>query len=992
MELVRRLLAFSPFALFLLAVAQPSPLLAQYQKYEGSTVSSIQFDPAGQPLDATELHDILPLKIGRPLHITDVRASIERLFATGRYVDIHVDARPYDSGVAITFVTKNNWFIGSVLVSGKITSPPNRGQLENAAGLDLGEAYSEAKLKEGIASQQRLLESNGLFRGHIQPFFDWDTTAEYQQVNIRFGVDPGERAHFTTPVLIGDLKMDAARILTATKFRRWLIHTWKPMTQTRVRQALDGVRSLYQKENRLQAQVSLESMKYDVETNSAIPTLHIEAGPRIQINPVGASIAQSKLRRYVPVFEEHAVDHDLLVEGANNLRDYLQSQGFFEAEVQVKQQAVINDKANIDYLINTGPRHKLVAITIDGNHYFTTQAIRERMFLQTATFLQFPHGRFSENLLRRDRESIISLYQSNGFRDVKVTARTEDEYQGKAGDIGVFLTIDEGPQYFVGALKIDGIERLDREKVAARLSSSPGQPFSEFNVAVDRDTILAQYFEKGFPGATFEWSSTPAADPNRIDLRYVIREGRQQFVREVILTGNHTTRTQLLNRLITLNPGDPLSPTEMTDIQRRLYALGVFARVDVAIQDPEGETDSKYILYNLEEARRYSMAVGFGANLGLIGGCRTCFDAPAGTAGFSPRVSFDISRNNLWGLTHTLSLRTRVSTLEQRALLNYSWPNFEHHDNLTVSFTGLYQRSQDVRTFNYEREEGSIQLTERRTKATTLFYRYTYRRVSVSDLKITQFVVPNLSQPVRVGIVQLNAINDRRDDALDPHKGIYNTLDLGLAERIFGSQRNFLRFLARNATYHQISKRLVLARSTEFGDIYAFRFTGSAIDSIPLPERFFAGGGNSHRGFPENQAGPRDPSTGFPLGGSALLFNQTELRFPLIGENIGGVVYHDMGNVYSSVRDLSFRVKQRNLEDFDYAVHAVGFGLRYRTPIGPVRVDLGYSINPPYFYGFNGTQEELLKAGVNPCATSPNLCSQQNVSHFQFFFSLGQTF
>jgi outer membrane protein insertion porin family len=992
MELVCRLLAFSPFALLLLAAVDPQPLLAQYQKYEGMTITIIHFDPPAQPLEASELHDILPVKMGQPLHITDVRSAIERLFATGRYADVQVNAQPYRDGVALTFVTKASWFIGSISILGKPSSPPTIGQLENASNLDLGEPYTEAKLKEGISAQQRLLESNGLFRGRIQPFFDWESTAEYQQVNIRFGVESGPRAHFTTPVLTGDLKMDAGRILTATKFRRWLIHTWKPMTQTRMRQALDGVRSLYQKENRLEAQVSLESMKYDPETNSAIPTLNIEAGPRIQVNPIGANISRGKLRRYVPIFEEHAVDHDLLVEGSNNLRDYLQSQGFFEAQVQFKEQAVINDKANIDYLINTGERHKLVKIGIDGNRYFTTPSIRERMFLQTATFLQFPHGRFSENLLRRDREAIISLYQSNGFRDVKVNARIEDNYGGKTGEIAVFITIEEGPQYFVGELKIEGIERLNAESIRARLSSSPGQPFSEFNVAVDRDTILAQYFEKGFPNATFEWNSTPAAEPNRIDLRYVIREGRQQFVREVLITGNHTTRSQLINRNITLSPGDPLSPTEMTDIQRRLYSLGVFARVDTAIQDPEGETDSKYVLYNLEEARRYSMAVGFGANLGMIGGCRTCFDAPAGTPGFSPRVSFDIARNNLWGLTHTLSLRTRFSTLDQRALLNYSWPNFRMHENLTISLTGLYERAQDVRTFNFLREEGSVQLTQRWTKAITLFYRYTYRRVSVSDLKITEFLLPILAQPVRVGIAQFNAVQDRRDDALDPHKGIYNTLDLGVAERIFGSQRNFLRFLARNATYHQVSRRLVLARSTQFGDIYAFRFTGNALDFIPLPERFFGGGGTSHRGFPDNQAGPRDPSTGFPLGGTALLFNQTELRFPLIGENIGGVLYHDMGNVYSSVKDLSFRVKQHGLDDFDYMVHAAGFGLRYRTPIGPVRVDLGYSINPPHFYGFNGTQEDLFKAGVTPCATSPNLCSQQNVSHFQFFFSLGQTF
>ncbi len=102
-----------------------------------------------------------------------------------------------------------------------------------------------------------------------------------------------------------------------------------------------------------------------------------------------------------------------------------------------------------------------------------------------------------------------------------------------------------------------------------------------------------------------------------------------------------------------------------------------------------------------------------------------------------------------------------------------------------------------------------------------------------------------------------------------------------------------------------------------------------------------------------------------------------------------------MGNVYSSLDNFSFRTSQRNLQDFDYMVHAVGFGIRYRTPVGPLRVDLAYSINPPYFFGFKGTQQELVNAGVNPCsppAGVPNQCVVQNVSHFQFFFSIGQTF
>ena len=987
--LVRRLIAYVASIWIVVAVAD-LPLQAQYQQFEGQRIANIQFDPKDQPLEASELHEILPLKVDQPLRISDVRAAIDRLFATGRYADIQVDAEPYNGGVLIRFVTQNSWFIGRVSVDGMISSPPNAGQLENAAQLDLGQPYTQPKLQDAIAGQLRLFENNGLYKSEVHPALDWDYA--YQQVHIRFNDASGQRAHFTTPVLTGNLALDPARIIGATKFQRWLIHTWKPVTQTRVRQGLSGVRSLYEKESRLEAKISVSSMKYDVETNSAIPTLQIDAGPRIVVRTFGANLSQKALRRYVPIYEEHTVDYDLLSEGARNLQDYFQSQGYFDAAVEFKEQQVTNDQATIDYLVATGKRHRVVAIRIAGNHYFNSAAIRERMFLQPARFLQFPHGRYSAGLLAQDEDSIKGLYQTNGFRDVAVTHQIEDDYRGKPGDIAITLTIAEGPQYFVNHLDVAGIEKLNKESILAKLSSVSGQPFSDFNVAVDRDTILAQYFQNGFPNATFEWSSTPAAEPHRVDLHYTVSEGQEQFVREVVPMGLHVTRPDLVNRQITLNPGDPLSPTEVTAIQHRLYDLGVFSKVDAAIQDPDGETTRKYVLYDMEEAHRWSIAPGFGAELGRIGGCSTCFDAPAGATGFSPRVSLDVARNNLWGLGHTISLRTRASTLDQRALLNYSFPRFEGNPNLNISFTGLYEASRDVRTFNYKREEGSTQLSQRVNKSLTFFYRLTYRRVSISDLKITQFLLPQLTQPVRVGLASWSMVQDRRDDPVEPHRGIYNTIDLSMATHVLGSQVNFGRFLVRNSTYHPIGKRWVFARSTQLGIIRAFPVTGTSLDAVPLPERFFSGGANSDRGFPEEQAGPRDPSTGFPLGGTALFFNQHELRFPLIGDNIGGVLYHDMGNVYSAPENFSFRTSQHSLQDFNYMVHAVGFGVRYRTPVGPVRVDLGYSINPPYFFGWNGTQQDLISAGTDPCKNVPAKCTVQNVSHFQFFFSIGQTF
>jgi outer membrane protein assembly factor BamA len=234
--------------------------------------------------------------------------------------------------------------------------------------------------------------------------------------------------------------------------------------------------------------------------------------------------------------------------------------------------------------------------------------------------------------------------------------------------------------------------------------------------------------------------------------------------------------------------------------------------------------------------------------------------------------------------------------------------------------------------------------------------------------------------------VSATLVQDRRDNPVNAHHGIYNSVDVGLSAHFLGSRQSFTKMLLRNSYYHPLHGDLVLASNTEFGWIAPFAVpTGEdAGEFVPLPVRFFGGGGTSERGFPDDQAGPRDTDTGFPLGGNALLFHSTELRFPLIGDNIGGVLFHDMGNVYSTLGAISFGVHQKSLTDFDYMNHAVGFGIRYQTPLGPVRVDLAYSINPPTFNGLEGTYDQLLFGGATRVL--------QSVSHFQFFFSIGQAF
>jgi outer membrane protein insertion porin family len=971
------ILTWSVFALFFCVIAGSAS--AAIEDFEGRPIAQITFDPKQQPLSPDELAAVVPLKRNTPLRLPAVRDAIGRLYATGRYSDIVVEASLENGLVALRFLTKGNWFVGAVSVS-SVPQPPSPGQLVNSTNLILGSPFHAEDLEGSAAGLRQVLASNGFFHPELFPRVTREPRA--QQAIIDFTIRPGERTRLGPPILRGDLQRPVSEVVKETHWRGWF--GWQTLTEERVQSGLERLLRSYRERDFLMARVTLEG----INPATGSPTVEISAGPRVQIEAAGAKVSPGRLRRLLPIFQEQAVDRELLVEGARDLTEYFQTQGYFDAKVQFSSTPVADNRLRIVYSIDRAERHKLAHLEIRGNRYFDLETLRERM-LTTPASLQMRRGRYSESFLEQDLAAITTLYRSNGFRDVKVTSRVERDYGGKKGDFAVFLDIQEGGQWFVSSLEFEGPSAEHEPVLRSMLQSGPGQAFSEMNVAADRDNLLAYYFNRGYPSASFEWSYKESPTPLRADLHFVIVEGPRIFVREMLISGLRTTHPQLVNRRIGINVGDPLSQAQMLATQRRLYDLGIFANVDMAVQNPDGEERDKFVLLRLEESRKYSVAFGFGAQLARIGGSQTSLDAPAGKAGFSPSASFDISRLNFLGRAHTVSLRSRVSSLQQRGLLTYTAPQFHSRANLDLSLTGLFDSSRDVRTFSSRRWEVSTQLAQRWTRSRTLFYRFAYRRVGVDQatLKIRPELIPLLSQPVRVGILSVSYVDDRRDDPTDSHRGTYNSLDLGTASRLLGSETDYFRLLGRNSTYHRVGSRVVFARTLSFGFMETLRANPALPPSpqdIPLPERFFAGGASTHRGFPENQAGPRDLVTGFPLGGKALLTFGTELRFPLFGQNVSGVLFHDAGNVYSTLQDISFRWHQRDKTDFDYMTHAAGLGFRYRTPIGPVRADFAFVPNSPRFHGCQGTQQELLFGSCEP--------TDQRIHRFQFHFSLGQTF
>lgn len=947
--------------------------------FYGQRIASILFEPAKQPLTRDQLGLTLQVRPGDTLAEIELSKAIERLWATGRYSDIIVEAETTPDGVELTFRTRPAYFISGVRVAGA-PEPPNPAQLTNSTKMNLGEPFDERMLPDAVSSLQDVLRANGFYFAKVS--YETVERPETEEMSIRFNVDPGQRARFSRPSFSGNLALSEKKLIRLTGWRRWFgLHGWQPVSDARVKRGVSRIQDAYRKAGYLRATVLLKEMGYLPDEELVSPRFEIESGPRVRVQTLGTKVGQGELRRLIPIFQERTVDRELLVEGQRNLESKFHNMGYFDARVTYDQQETGSGPQTLRYHVERGPRYRLVKVLIGGNEYFDEATIRERLGIIPARLPRYRRGRFSPDLLEQDREAIEGLYRTNGFRDVAVKAEVVRNWEGKATGIAARIEIAEGPQWFVTEVDMTGVDLKLLDEIHSLLTSQRGQPYSIASVAADRDAILNWYFNNGYPDATFDATVTPDQQAHRVKLKYVVREGRRYFVREVLVNGLVATRPDLVRSRIVPQPGEPLSQSAMVESQRRLYDLGIFAKVDVAVQNPDGHERNKYILMQMEEAKKYSVIFGFGAEMGRIGGGNN-FNAPAGSAGFAPRGQIGVTRSNIFGLAHTASATLRASNIQQRLLLSYLAPQFRGNQNVNLTFSSLLDRSRDVRTFTSKRTESSVQVGQRVSRTINVQYRATARFVFIDEntLKIDPSLIPIYSQPVKTIALSSSLIHDRRDDPVETHKGYYNTLDFGYAPHFATSSTNYTRLVARNSSYHPLNRDVTFARAASFGWLY--NLSGLP---VPLPENFYAGGASTHRGFPDNQAGPRDLVTGFPIGGQAFLFFQHELRFPLIGRSIGAVIFHDMGNVYSTLDDISFRYHQRDRRDLNYMVHSMGLGFRIKTPVGPVRFDVGYAPNSPRFVGFEGSRDDLING-------TGRYNVPQRVSPLQWHFSIGQTF
>ncbi|MGC2696111.1 MAG: POTRA domain-containing protein [Candidatus Angelobacter sp.] len=936
--------------------------------YEGQRISSVLL--AGQPDgNLKKLRELIAQPVNAPYSQSKIDQTVAALKQAGHFTNVDVQVTPRAEGLRVMFVLQPGYYFG-VFTFSRAEKTFSYTRLLQEANYSKQEPYSQESVEEAESNLLEFFHRTGYFMSTVEPKLETDS--KHGVVNVTYDINLKRHAKFGDVKITGTPGAQTTRLARSIRsFRARIkgayLKPGKIYSFKRLQAATTFLQQQLGKQHYLAARVNVVSTVYNPETNRADITFQVNEGPVIAIQVVGAHIWQRTQKKLIPIYQENAVDADLVNEGEQDLTSYFQSKGFFDAKVEsrIKKQP---SGVTVVYQIEKGRRGNVESIAFHGNKQFSDKELKSHVQVtKEAPLLPFSHGKYSEQLVRKGVKNIEGLYHGAGYSQVKVVPRVTR----KGKDLFLAFEVNEGDRDIVESLQLEGNKALSQEQLAPKgLNLEPGKPYSTQLLNKDRDQIMATYLDKGFLTMTFKATvQHPKNDPHHAQVIYQVDEGPQVHTASLAPIGALHTRPEIIARNANIKVNQPLSETALLRGESQLYTLGVFDWASVDTRRPITDEPQAEVLVKLHESKRNSITYGFGFQVINRGG-----SIPSGTIAlpglppvglpaqfatsqqtfWGPEGSIEYTRRNFRGRAETINLAAFAGRLDQRG--SASWVNpaiWNTGWSSTVTLSA--ERDSENPIFTSRQGGAGIQFQHYldKDRQKSVIFRYDFRRTSLSNIVIPDLVQPQ-DQNVRLSSVSASFSRDSRDNPLDAHKGIYESFQLDLDPSYLGSNTSFGRFLGQTAYYRSLNKdsSLVWANSLRLGMERAF---GGR--HIPISESFFSGGGSTLRGFSLNGAGPQrtvlvcpastpncNETISVPVGGKALVILNSELRFPLgismplVGGPLGGAAFYDSGNVYTSV-------SLNNI--FSNFSHTVGFGLRYKTPVGPVRIDIGHLLNPP---------------------------------------------
>ena len=511
-----------------------------------------------------------------------------------------------------------------------------------------------------------------------------------------------------------------------------------------------------------------------------------------------------------------------------------------------------------------------------------------------------------------------SLYRTSGFRETKVTLN----FMKLQNAVKPIINIEEGQQDIINQIFLEGSRSYPDEQLLMEIDSSEGGAFFQPNIQRDLDRLENFYMNQGFRDSSVR-AVVRQGEEGNYSIRFQIDEGRKVFVDNIIISGNEVTRKNIILRELLIREGDFAFYDLIIATKRRLEGLGIFTQVK--IEEIPVSPDHINLIINLIEGQRNYASLGLGIETKNVPKSFAVWDYVV-----RPRGTAELIRSNIFGSAAQLSLVGQVSIREQRAVASWEQPYFLGIP--TQLFVNAWLEREERESYSFERSGLSFSMFHSLSEKEEMVLLTTmkYARTTLFELWVSESEVDRQHFPFSTTSISGSFVWDKRDDPFNPERGFFLSSVLEWAYPLFHAESNYQRTFTKYQHYIPIISGVTFTTTTRLG---------LGRGRMPIHERFFAGGSHSFRGVVFDELGPQDPNSNNPVGGKAIVLFNFEMTFPILSklENLFGTTFFDTGNVFE-------RRKQVNFINFQ---NAVGFGLRYRTPLGPIRFELGWNLNAP---------------------------------------------
>ncbi len=873
------------------------------------------------PLEES-LIDWVTVEVGDPLDSEAVAASLRSLHAAGVASQIDAYTEPHLDGVRLIFGLRARVLIEDVQWVGDLGTDLWR--LRDATPIGVGDPFLADGVFRAVYALQDLMEAEGFLDASVR--VEVDQAEARKRATVRFRFDSGP------PSTVGEVGF-AGEFggLAPDELRRPLRMRRDERYRRRVaRDDADRLEEWLVRKGFRQARVQPPQERRDGEARVDL-VFPLELGPKFEVVAAGDAKRLEK-EKLLPLKDEERYDDVTVSEATRALEIAYQQRGFYEAQVEIREEPG-DELHRLIVDVAPGPRFELRRIRFEGNASLPRDRLLAVMQNAEGRLLDLGAGRLVDAWLENDLKSLRALYALEGFSRVRVGPA---EIVKSGLELEVTIPVEEGPRSLVAELEFVGAEAIPAAELLDGLVLAEGGPYHPRLEEEALDQVRARYEAAGYDQARVRSERASAAEGTLVSLSFEIAEGPQSVVERVVVRGRQRTRPQVLARVIDLPPGTPLSRARLLELERRLYGMGVFSRVDVGLVPGTPYSSGRDVKIEVREGKSQRLTYGFG------------YDSEDGIRGL-----FGYSHANLWGRAMSGRIDLRISSRDRQARALLRQP-----------YLGRFRLPTTYSLFSIEEEEPSFR--SRRNGAQFEIERFagdarwsllaTYRRVEIADADpaLETLLVDRRFQEVTITSVSPSLTIDRRDDAVDPTRGWTAT---GLFEYAFPSldaDEEYGRLFVQHTRYLPLGRFGVVAGSARAGlleplgnedqiDPVCAEF---GLDSpscrIKISERFFAGGRTTHRAYRRDRLGVfgetllvvGDDEAPVPFGGTGLALVNLDYRFP-IGGGVGGTLFVDAGNLWGDWRDASAS---------DLKAGA-GVGVRYASPIGPVRLEIGWKLD-----------------------------------------------